>query len=62
MLTRVDAQFAGRAYAAYGGIYIAASLGWLWAVEKRRPTITDWIGASMAVAGAVIIIAFAGRR
>ena len=25
LLTRVDAQFAGRAYAAYGGIYILAS-------------------------------------
>ena len=33
MLTRVDVAFAGRAYAAYGGIYIAASLGWLWIVE-----------------------------
>lgn len=29
-LTRVDSAFAGRAYAAYGGIYIAASLVWLW--------------------------------
>jgi hypothetical protein len=28
-LTRVDSAFAGRAYAAYGGIYIAASLAWL---------------------------------
>ena len=28
-LTRVDSAFAGRAYAAYGGIYIAASLVWL---------------------------------
>lgn len=34
MLTRIDALFGGRAYAAYGGIYIAASLGWLWLVEK----------------------------
>jgi small multidrug resistance family-3 protein len=35
-LTRVDSAFAGRAYAAYGGIYIAASLIWLWIIE--RPT------------------------
>ena len=35
-LTRVDSAFAGRAYAAYGGIYIAASLFWLWAVEVGR--------------------------
>ena len=35
-LTRVDAAFAGRAYAAYGGIYITASLVWLWLVEGQR--------------------------
>ena len=33
LLTRVEVEFAGRAYAAYGGIYIAASIAWLWAVE-----------------------------
>jgi len=62
MLTRVDAPFAGRAYAAYGGIYIAVSLAWLWAVEHQRPTATDLLGVVMAVGGAVVIIAFAGRR
>jgi small multidrug resistance family-3 protein len=35
-LTRVDSAFAGRAYAAYGGIYIAASLAWLWVVEGSQ--------------------------
>ena len=44
VLTRVDAAFAGRAYAAYGGIYIAASLGWLWIVEGQRPTFADVAG------------------
>ena len=48
MLTRVDAPFAGRAYAAYGGIYIAASLLWLLLVEGQRPTIADLIGAVAA--------------
>ena len=62
MLTRVESPFAGRAYAAYGGIYIAASLAWLWVVEQQRPTLSDLIGAAVAVAGAVIIIGFAGRR
>ena len=33
-LTRVDSAFAGRAYAAYGGIYIAASLLWLWMISE----------------------------
>src|SRR4051812_49052704 len=62
MLTRVDAAFAGRAYAAYGGVYIAASLGWLLVVEGQRPTTTDIIGAAVAIVGAIIIIGFAGRR
>lgn len=37
LLTCVDLAFAGRAYAAYGGIYIAASLVWLWTVEGQTP-------------------------
>ncbi len=61
MLTRVDSPFAGRAYAAYGGVYIAASLVWLLVIEGQRPTVTDMIGASLAIAGAVIIVAFAAR-
>lgn len=60
-LTRVDAAFAGRAYAAYGGIYIAASLVWLWFVEGQQPTGSDFLGASIAILGAVIIVAFAAR-
>jgi small multidrug resistance family-3 protein len=37
LLTLVEAAAAGRAYAAYGGIYIAASLLWLWSVEGDVP-------------------------
>jgi small multidrug resistance family-3 protein len=62
MLTRVDAAFARRAYAAYGGIYIAASLGWLWMVEGQRPTAPDLLGALLAIAGAVVIVGAAARR
>lgn len=60
-LTRVDSAFAGRAYAAYGGIYIAASLMWLWLAEGQRPTPTDLIGAGIAIVGALIIISFATK-
>ena len=60
-LTRVDSVFAGRAYAAYGGIYIAASLVWLWLVEGQSPTRADLLGATLAIAGAVVIIGFAAR-
>lgn len=61
-LTRVDAVFAGRAYAAYGGIYIAASLLWLWLIEGQRPTGSDLVGAAMAVAGALVIVGLAKPR
>jgi small multidrug resistance family-3 protein len=61
LLTRVDSAFAGRAYAAYGGIYIAASLLWLWLVEGQWPTRTDLVGAGLAVAGALVIVGFAER-
>jgi small multidrug resistance family-3 protein len=60
LLTRADAAFAGRAYAAYGGIYIAASLSWLWAVEGSRPDRFDLIGAVLCLAGAGVILF--GRR
>jgi small multidrug resistance family-3 protein len=60
-LTRVDAAFAGRAYAAYGGIYIAASLVWLWLVEGRQPTGSDMLGAAIAIIGALVIVGFAPR-
>lgn len=56
LLTRVESDFAGRAYAAYGGIYIAASLAWLWLVEGSRPDRWDLIGASLCVAGASVIL------
>jgi len=57
LLTLVPVQAAGRAYAAYGGVYIAASLIWLWAVEGLRPDRWDMIGAAVCVAGAAIILA-----
>ena len=60
-LTRVDSAFAGRAYAAYGGIYIAASLAWLWVVERQVPSRADVLGAALAIASALVIIGFAAR-
>ncbi len=56
-LTLVDSAAAGRAYAAYGGVYIAASLGWLWIVEGVRPDRWDAIGAATCLVGAAIILA-----
>jgi small multidrug resistance family-3 protein len=55
-LTRIDADNAGRAYAAYGGVYILASLAWLWAVEGIRPDRWDTLGAAICLAGAAVIL------
>lgn len=56
-LTRIDTPFAGRAYAAYGGIYIACSLVWLWAVEGVLPDRWDLAGGLLCVLGAALILA-----
>lgn len=56
LLTLSGALAAGRAYAAYGGVYIAASLAWLWAVKGVRPDRWDLIGAGVCLAGAAIIL------
>jgi small multidrug resistance family-3 protein len=56
LLTLVDSLAAGRAYAAYGGVYIAASLAWLWAVEGVRPDHWDLGGAAVCIAGALLIV------
>lgn len=60
LLTQVEASAAGRAFAAYGGVYIAASLVWLWAIEDMRPDRSDLIGGAVCLIGAAIIV-FAPR-
>ena len=47
---------AGRVYAAYGGVYISVALGWLWAVDRVRPTACDLAGALVALCGMGIIM------
>lgn len=56
LLTRVDVEHAGRAYAAYGGVYIGASLLWLWLIEGARPDRWDVIGAAVCLVGAGLIL------
>ncbi|ACL61269.1 YnfA family protein [Methylobacterium nodulans] len=56
LLTRVESGAAGRAYAAYGGVYIAASLVWLWGVEGQRPDRWDLGGAALCLAGTAVIL------
>ena len=56
LLTLAELDFAGRSYAAFGGVYIAASLGWLWAVEGARPDRWDTIGGAITLVGAAVIL------
>ncbi|MES1927206.1 YnfA family protein [Salinisphaera sp. T31B1] len=56
LLTRIDVSAAGRAYASYGGLYIATSLGWLWLAEGIRPNAWDVAGAGLAITGALVIL------
>ncbi len=56
LLTRVEAMFAGRTFAAYGGVYIAASVIWLWVVEGQRPDRWDVLGSVICLVGAAIIL------
>ena len=47
---------AGRVYAAYGGVYTAVALIWLWRVDGIRPTSTDWMGIALCLAGMAVIM------
>jgi small multidrug resistance family-3 protein len=55
-LTFVESPSAGRAYAAYGGVYIGASLAWLWWFEGVRPDRWDVAGAALCLLGAAVIL------
>ncbi len=56
LLTRIESLFAGRTFAAYGGVYIAASVLWLWVVEGQRPDRWDVVGSIICLVGAGIIL------
>lgn len=47
---------AGRVYAAYGGVYVATAVLWLWLVNGVRPTVYDLAGAAIAVLGMCVIM------
>lgn len=56
LLALSPAESAGRTFAVYGGVYIAASLAWLFAVEGLRPDRWDMIGAAISLVGAAVIL------
>jgi small multidrug resistance family-3 protein len=56
LLTMAGTGAAGRAYAAYGGVYVAASVAWLWLVEGVRPDRWDLLGGGIVLVGAWVIL------
>lgn len=56
LLTLVDADHAGRSYAAYGGVYIASALLWLWLAEGVWPDRWDLLGGGICLLGAAVIL------
>jgi small multidrug resistance family-3 protein len=47
---------AGRTYAAYGGVYIAVALAWLYLVDGVTLTRWDMAGAGIALVGMAVIV------
>ena len=56
LLTRVNLEFAGRAYAVYGGVYIVSSLFWLYFIEKQAFNRWDLIGSILCILGVFVIL------
>jgi small multidrug resistance family-3 protein len=56
LLTLSPADAAGRTYAAYGGVYVAAAMLWLWLAEGRVPDRWDLAGTAAVLAGAGLIL------
>lgn len=52
---QADGNF-GRVLAAYGGIFVAGSLTWGIVVDKFQPDRWDWIGASLCLMGAGVMM------
>jgi small multidrug resistance family-3 protein len=50
----------GRVYAAYGGIFVALSILWGWAVDGWRPARYDIVGTLIVLIGVSVIMW--GRR
>lgn len=56
LLAQADAAFAGRAFAAYGGVYIVASIAWGWLVEAKSPDRWDLAGGAICLIGACLVL------
>ena len=61
VLALSEAEAAGRPFAAYGGVYIVASLVWLKVIEGIAPDRWDMLGGLICLAGAGLILWGPGR-
>jgi small multidrug resistance family-3 protein len=55
-LTKTPVQVAGRAFAAYGGVYLVAALLWMVGIDRVRPDRWDLLGGALALLGALVIV------
>ena len=55
LLTLPQSDQAGRSYAAYGGVYIASAVAWLWFAEDTKLDRWDLLGAAICLVGAAVI-------
>ena len=46
----------GRAYAAYGGVFIAMAMLWGWKIDGIKPDRYDLVGSLLAMIGVLIIM------
>jgi len=56
LLTLHPALGAGRTYAAYGGVYVAVAVLWMWWVEGARPNRWEALGVALTLAGMAITV------
>lgn len=56
LLTLAEVEYAGRTYAAYGAVYIASALAWLWLAEGVRPDRWDLLGVAICLVGGAVIL------
>jgi len=46
----------GRAFSAYGGIFITVAMLWGWKVDGQVPDHWDWLGVGLCLFGASLIL------
>lgn len=46
----------GRVYAAYGGVFVVASLLWGWGIDGNTPDPPDVVGGLLCIAGVTVLM------